>query len=198
MKATLDIAAFRAGIKSRLAPTQERMRQVAEFAQDQINQRFDTAGVSGGVLWPPSDFGTMGHAPPLAGLENSFVATAQEGEAKVASANFLTLVHHLGTEGKGGSLKTIVPVHAKALYIPLTTLGKESYEANKRAAPVITTVFSGAPQIRPASVRLASEAVYGVDFIFLKKVDLPPRPQLPTSIQERADLGRFTIKTLKS
>lgn len=203
MHAHLDVSALRRSLAIRLAPTTAKMQRIADKAQQQVNERFETGGVSGGVAWPPGKMPT-GKSPPLSGLQSTFHTASSHGEALVASGYFVTLVHHLGTRGKGGILPDIVPVHAKALFIPLTQLGKESYEAMKGRSPKARTIYAGISHVEPASQDPTAAAgpgmgtaVYGKDFIFLSKVALPPRPQLPTSDHERAELATFTMQVLK-
>lgn len=185
-----------------LSATSDRMRKIGEFANNQIRDRFNSGGASSGKAWPASSFGTMGHKPPLAGLENTFDVSAMFGEAKVASDSFIAMTHQLGTQSKGGTLPDIVPIHALSLYVPLTPLGVRSHEAHKSRAHVLQTVYAGASTLsKPkgtASIAGMPQAKYGVDFLLLSKVSLPPRPQLPVSDQEIGALARFTIATLKN
>lgn len=202
MRATLDHERFRAAVRKRIAPTEEKLQRIADFAKGQIDERFRTAGASGGTPWAPT-ITPLGHKPPLAGLENSYTARVVNDEAQVVSYDFRTRQHHLGTVGKGGILPDIVPVKAKALYIPLTEVGKMAHEAMKSLSPVVRTVWAGVSSIDMPKADKARfvgipHAVYGVDFLLLKRVAMPPRPQLPTSDQERADLKAFVMKTLEN
>jgi len=199
VKAALDISSFKKSIKAHTYPTADKMQKIADKAKRQVDDRFASGGSSGDATWPPGKM-PMGKKPPLGGLQDTYKATAKESQAVVATPSWIALVHHLGTTGKGGILATIVPRYAKALYIPLTPLGITSYEARKMQAPVMKTVFAGLPYIEKPkwSHELfgGGEAKQGIDFIFLKRVDLPPRRQLPTSSHEIAALSRLAVKIL--
>ena len=117
-------------IKERLRPTAEKMDKVAGKGRDQVHARYDSAGASGNVTWPPGK-GKDADKTPLSGLRNTWVIESKEGEASTYSTKFvngwnLALIHNYGT--KDGSI--------------------------------------------------------------------PARPQIPDSIQERADMGVFVIKTI--
>jgi phage gpG-like protein len=100
-------------------------------------------------------------------------------------------VHQFGTVGADadgvgqGTLPTIVPKRAKALFIPLTTRAQKSVR-----------VKSGPKIVRQGTKKKKGKVMNfdltpGVDFIFLKKADIPPRPFLRVSrnnAEEIADL----------
>lgn len=204
MKVTLDVAAFKKSIKARLRADGSKMARIADKMKQQVDDRYATGGASGGQAWPATTT-PLGHKPPLAGLENTWEASSTDGEAKVASNDIRTLWSHLGNIGKGGTRPDIVPVHAKALYIPLSELGRQSYEARKLVAPVVQRVFAGYATVesrgngfKGAVLVGVREAVYGVDFIFAQKSSQPPRKQIPSAPVEQAALGPFVIQTLKS
>lgn len=83
------------GIRKRLTPTAEKMLRVAEKARDQVHERYDTAGQSGGVTWPP-DKSPDAEKPPLSGLCDTWEVEAKEGEASTYSTSFLAPIHNYG------------------------------------------------------------------------------------------------------
>lgn len=199
--ATLNTAAFKAGIKARLAPTAQKMQSIADAANGQIKMRFDTAGASGGVNWPQGIFPALAKTPPLAGMEDSFVPDGSYGVATVTCEGRWAAIHQQGCIGKGGILPDIVPTKASALFVPMTSLARESYHAHQQKAPRVDRVYSGTASLSVQKFSNASSItgqplVYGVDYLLLQRVSIPPRPMLPTSNQERADLAAKTMKIL--
>lgn len=197
MQAQADKSSLVAFLKRRLEPSAPKMAQIADFAQGQVRERFQTGGVSGGRAWPPGVMPT-GKRPPLAGLETSYHRRAEYGVAVVASSDFRAYVNDVGTIGKGGLLPDLVPRKARAMYIPLTQVGLQAYWERNSAAPTIDTGYGTYYIERPTRMFFepVQEAEKGVDFIFLAKAAIPPRPQLPTSDREIEALGDFVHRTL--
>jgi hypothetical protein len=198
--ATLNIAALRASLKTRLHASQSKMQRIGNAAHEQIQDRFRTSGASGGSTWPPT-VTELGKVPPLGSIADSFVVEAQDGSASVGSEGHWAARMHLGTIGKGGILPDVVPVNAKALFIPLTLAGVLHYEAYKARGPVVTSIYGGintiyVPKFQKHSFVGIPQAVYGTDYVFAQKSSLPPRPQLPVSDHERADLAAKATKIL--
>lgn len=156
---------------------------VGVFMEQQVKARFQTQGLSGGVRWARKriDDGRAILTGRTAALLNSFFhvslfkPSTKTSEITVGSAVKYAKVHQLGTRGKGGILPTIVPKRAKALWIPL----------NDRAARLGSR--SGNPSL-----------VVGKDFIFAKKVDIAPRPMLPTSDDEKRDQAEFVQEIVQN
>ena len=155
--------------------TPPRLAAIGLFLEQQVKRRFATQGLSGGVSWPQKKIqdGRAILTGRTGFLLNSFFVIQQRGvnspnrhRVQVGSVARYARVHQLGTRGKGGKLPTIVPKRAKALWIPL----------NDKAA----RFGPGGPGLKK-----------GKDFIFLKKVDIPPRPMLPDSEQEIAGQHEF-------
>jgi hypothetical protein len=144
-----------------------------------------------------------------------------KGRAVVANSLFYTFVNEVGTKGKGGELPTIRPVKAKALFIPITERAHREHKANEDAAVQITSsgfkkakaiphylsrILGFSPLIKGRLLNgklqkwdaINEKYVDGIpDFIFLQKVDIPPRPQLPTSDNElEAQVDKWVDLTL--
>lgn len=83
------------------------------------------------------------------------------------------LVHQLGTVGKGGKLPTIKPKRAKALYIPKSMEGMNAIGADGRITGDLDDLEAG------------------IDYIFVKKVDIWPRPFLRLSRKNREELAEI-------
>lgn len=203
MRAILNVAALRESLRRRFSADAAKMDRIGQRAIEQVRDRYTSGGQTGGVTWPQTTT-PLGKRPPLDGLQNTWRVASTDKESTVASTDARTLWSHLGNVGKGGVNPDIVPVHAKALYIPLTELGRQQYEARRMVAPIIRTIHPGMSHVEMASQRFDSStllgvnpAKYGVDFIFAKRVSQPPRPQTPTSDSERWVLGEFAIKVLK-
>lgn len=100
-------------------------------------------------------------------------------------------VHQFGTVGAGadgvgqGTLPTIKPVRAKALFIPLTTRAQKSVRV--KSGPKI--VRQGTRKKKGKLVNF--DLVPGVDFIFLKKADIPPRPFLRVSRKNAEEIAEL-------
>lgn len=99
-----------------------------------------------------------------------------------------------GTKGKSaegvgqGKNPTIVPVRAKALFIPLTARAQNSVRVH---GPPVRRIVK--PSFRTKKPKPVGELVRGEDFILVSKVDLPPRPFLrltKANKQELADVLR--------
>jgi phage gpG-like protein len=100
-------------------------------------------------------------------------------------------IHQFGTVGADspeigpGTLPTIRPVRAKALFIPLTPRAQKSVRV--ASGPKITRKGSGRNKKGPVMFDL----VPGVDFIFLKKSDVPPRPFLRVSRKNAEEIAEL-------
>jgi phage gpG-like protein len=189
-------------IATRLRANAEKMRKIGDAAREQIMQRFRSGGASGDKPWPQGKFPALAKKPPLAGMEESFVTTAEEKVAKVESSGRFAAFHQQGCVTAGGVLPDIVPVRARALYVPISPAGVRAHEVFKARAPKITHVYAGSasiekPKFDKSSYVGAPLAVYGVDFLLLQRVSIPPRPMLPTSTHELADLAKQAIEILK-
>lgn len=74
------------------------------------------------------------------------------------SSNFIgARVQLRGTVGKGGTLPTIVPRNAKALYLPLSPAGQQATNGGR---------------VMPTALK---DLKRGKDYLFVKKVDIRPR-----------------------
>lgn len=196
MRAILTKKEVQAKIVSRLAPTPERMRRIADFALSQIGSRYETSGQSGGVPWEPTVFGSR---QPLKNLFQTWAARSSYGEAIAASSDWRTKWFHEGNVSKGGTNPDIVPVHARALFIPLSDAAVQAYAAYKQAAPIIRRIFAGQSTIEPRERASFFHGLkFGTDYVFSQKSAASPRPQIPNSRGEQDALARFTLATLKS
>jgi phage gpG-like protein len=161
--------------------TPERLAALGLYLVQQVKDRFRSQGASGGRPWLPKrrQDGRAVLTGRIGRLLNSF-AHAIVGKSSVAvfSDTPYAKVHQLGTVGKGGTLPTIYPRRARALWIPLT-------DAAARMGP--TRMVVGRGGFRGAK----SALVAGKDFIFAKKVDIPPRRMLPESRNEQANQAEF-------
>lgn len=183
---------------ARLTPSRDGMERVAVLLNEQVQERFDTQGASGGTPWPAKRDG----GPALIGIDKTYRNYADERSATVAATHSFAAVHHKGTVGKGGSEPTIKPVRAKALFIPLTDRARAAYDASRGGGDRPLRVVRSLDGTRLEPVNHSSTAfeglIRGVDFIFASKVDLPPRPQLPTSAPERAAQATAVADAIRS
>jgi phage gpG-like protein len=160
--------------------TPELRQACGTFLEQQVKRRFATQGLSGGARWQPKRIkdGRAILTGRTGALLNSFFAVSLVrkstgmSEIAVGSSMRYAAIHQLGTVGKGGVLPSIFPRRAKALWIPL----------NDRAARLGT---------------YSQGLVYGKDFVFAKRVDIPPRPMLPNSKQERQDQEEFVTNYME-
>ncbi len=107
-------------------PSEEDKRALGFFLVQQIDDRFDTAGQSGGEAWPPKQIWAWGVndgrallTGPSARLRESFNSRVDGETIIVWSDDPKSAVHQLGTTKYGGPIPTIRPKRAKALFIPL-------------------------------------------------------------------------------
>jgi phage gpG-like protein len=147
------------------------------------------------IKFAPLDF-----ARPMGGKGSPLFATGRhlyrsiayglDSESVWVGSNFIgARVHQYGTVGKSspgvgqGRLPSIVPVRAKALFIPLSRMGagrtalRETPGGNKRFA-------LRRRKGEDTDVGLKQ----GKDFLLLQKVDIRPRPFLRMSRQNVQDL----------
>lgn len=224
----------------RFLPDEKVMKVVALKLDAMTMDRFDSQGASGGVPWAPKKAKSWGYddgrailTGPSGLLLKAWGQDWSYGEA--TNGNFVqhSLIHQVGTVGRGGMLPTIRPKKAKALFIPITDKANHSarlvgHEADFQRRMTgqlgwgepadhrpmrFGVTMTGGRSSKPSAIEYgglikgrlkdgrlqrwnASTGVYedGVpDFIFLQKVDVPPRPMLPTSPNERADAIRSMI-----
>ena len=208
-------------VQRSLRPTPNKLAPIGRLMVQQVRDRFASQGASGGVKWPNKRFddGRAVLTGRMSTLLKSFTYAIEQTETRAVIRLFSTewygIVHQLGTVGKGGKLKTIVPKRAKALFIPLTDRaktstrygGKEAVEYRQktrmdatggavRAATTGRVLRSGVRSaLKPGKFvdgKLCVQNRDGEwepghpDFIFARKVDIPPRPMLPTSKGEQA------------
>ncbi len=200
MKAALSTS--EAGkIRKKLSPTPEQMEAIAAFVLHQIHRRYETSGASGNEPWVKNVFDTG--KKPLEGLAKTWRSEVIENEAMAICESWIAKRMQEGTVGKGGSNPDIVPknIGVKALYIPITEVGRQAYIAFKAMSPVSRSIYRGYSSIEMPVADKARFigmpiAKYGVDYIFAKSSKLAPRNQMPTSDIEKAELRAFIRQTL--
>lgn len=89
--------------------------------------RFSSQGASSGTPWPQKRVKQWGYddgrailTGPTGLLQKAWGTNWTDHEASCGNPLAYSLVHQLGTVGKGGQLPTIKPKKAKALFIPIT------------------------------------------------------------------------------
>ena len=221
-------------------PTMKTVKRMGLFLVQQVRERFQTAGKSGGVIWPEkvrkawgADDGRAILTGQSAGLLGSFQWQGQVNsdgfEVSVFTPVPYAKVHQEGTQGKGGALPTIKPVKAKALFIPISERAMVTSRHEGGEAAYIRSGYGMAPTTSPIRMatrgkkiekgegaglfkplkagkledgRLWKRDRYGdwvvgtPDFIFLSKVDIPPRPMLPNGRQEKSDQADMILESL--
>lgn len=227
----------------RCRPTEPVMEATAFYMVQLTHDRFLTQGRSGGVPWVGKQVKKWGHDDGraiLTGATGELLGSFQgygtdAGQAVCFSDAPHSRVHQLGTAGKGGTLPTIVPKRAKALFIPITDRAAHSERLSGSQAAAFRSghgrgghgsedgspVRAGVKHVgykpgkslgriqfvplvpgRLKDGRLqvrdgGGEWVDGTpDFIFLRKVDIAPRPMLPSSDGERGKIVQFFADAL--
>jgi len=160
------------------------------------------------------------------GLLGSFKAgIMDEGKgAFVGSTVPYARVHQLGAgPKKGGQLPAIVPKTAKALFIPLTDRARTSSPMSTPAGTKVRVATTGPSKTKIVGgqkVRVRNPLIQGrisksgdlealdqktgkwgpgkPDFLFLRKVEIPPRPMLPDSMEERREQENMVNDILKA
>lgn len=211
-------------IQDSLTPDIMDLRALGMLLVQQVKDRFRTHGRSGSVQWRRKWIEDGRELMIGSGslLDSwSYMITpygADKYRITVYSSAPYAITHEFGTVGKGGSLPTIRPVKAKALFIPISDRAKASMRLTGKEAVFARGVYGKDPMPRPIHVATTGSKpsqysglgsplkrgriVKGAmevwdeeegeykpgkpDFIFLKKVDIPPRPMLPTSHREQA------------
>src|SRR5688500_2545963 len=113
--------------------TTRMMEVVAFFMVQQVRDRFRTSGQSGGTSWVQKKAKGWGHddgrkplTGPTSNLLDSYQGYGTADRAVAYSDDPKSLVNQLGTVGAGGTLPTIRPKRAKALFIPITDRARDS------------------------------------------------------------------------
>ena len=157
-----------------------RKRRMAQAMLDQVQRRLHNGGDEDGPLAPldfPRIDGTT--ANPLlrtgANLANTLTHGTGPKTFFVGSRFIGARVHQYGTIGKGGLLPSIVPVRAKALFVPMSKYGAKS-------------VLEGGERVYKTKSGKAKELRQHKDFRFLQKVDIRPRPYLRLTAADRREL----------
>ena len=199
-------------------PTVDKLTRVSVFMREQVDERFQTHGASSGQPWPSpkwrkaigADDGRALLVGPRSYLrDQSWFNYGENKSAVVASDATYSHVQEVGTIGKGGLMPDIVPVKAKALFIPTSSRGESSVAQGGirratrgpkiRGTQVFTPLVKG--RLKDGELQRWDEktGTYkpGVpDFIFLKKVSIPPRPMLPVSNNEIQEAVEFAAKVI--
>lgn len=180
----------------------EAKRAVGVLLVQQVKERFATQGESGGERWPRRNplFSMGNDRAVLTGLTGelleSFRYEIDGNRIMVYSDSPYAHVHQLGTTGKGGVLEPIKPVKAKALWIPLTEKARKASLAmriKRDGSSMAETpfnlkrgrIYKGMIQVLDKRYKPPRWKAGLPDFIFLSKVDVPPRRMLPTSDREQ-------------
>ncbi len=126
---------------SLLLPAAQVMDLVGLHMAQQVKTRFATHGASAGIPWAGKAMAAFGYHDGRAILTgasgellNSFYGYGEGSQAIAASDCQHSLVHQLGTVGKGGKLPDIRPKRAKALFIPITDKAIHSERLNPQDA----------------------------------------------------------------
>jgi len=139
---------------ARWMPTQDHMTALAVFAHQQVKDRHETQGASGGTPWPQKVMKSLGYddgrailTGPSAKMLLSWFSYGEVngsiGRAVTANDQSYSFVHELGTEGKGGKLPTIRPKTAKALFIPITDRAIAWYKAKSGSSVRLRRTATG-------------------------------------------------------
>jgi hypothetical protein len=196
-------------LTKRYTPTSASAAALGIFCISQIRRRHATRGASGGKSWLPKwnkDGRALltGRTGLLLDSWFSYVVQQPNGQ-RVIIANPMPYCHvmELGTRKYGGPIPTIVPKKAKALFIPISDRAARSTlgTAGRRLSTSSPTHELKRGRFHNGQLEVWSEAlkrwrVGKPDFIFLMKVDIPPRPQLPTGERERTDQLEFLTQSL--
>jgi hypothetical protein len=191
-------------IAARFQPNAEKMHRIGAVVRQQIDQRFESQGASGGVPWPKPKFVAAIGRPDgrklLEGRTGNLRSGWQQSDStdstQVASDNVAAAMAQSGTVGKGGDLPDIVPRRAKMLFIPISDRAASStpvtaFGIRRRMAqdgePLVRGRIKGGQLVPP-----------NADFLLLHKVSIPPRPMLPASNAEVEKQTDAVVEILKS
>jgi hypothetical protein len=199
----------------KLLPNYKKMEEITSFAYEQVHERFKTMGLSGGKQW---DKNWLGNDANYQKLWEFFDYYAKNNTTGIVYCWHRHVdVQEYGTKKYGGPFPEITPTRAKALFIPITDLAKRyAFAAKKRSARMqrnsagtwvmvkrlinMTDLRKGRFGVNGLEVwdEALGEYVEGIpDFIFLSKVNIPPRPMLPTSLNEKQALGDKILEICK-
>lgn len=168
-------------IRQQYAPTAEKMAVIADLLKDQVEQRFETQGASGGTPWPSPKWTEKIGRPDgrklLQGrtnhLRESYQTDHTENTAEVFSDDVAAYTNQQGTRSRGGSLPDITPKHAKMLFIPIS---EKAHQTNPVTPWGKKNRHRGLVQGHIVNGKLVPP---DADYILAHKSSIPPRPMLP-------------------
>ncbi len=203
-------------IAAELDMSQSDARAFGVFMHGQVMDRFRNQG-GPGHAWKQKVFvdGRAILTGVTGELKRSFRQVVEQStdmtRVTVESDMPYAAVNQVGTRGKGGELPDIVPVKAKALFIPLTAAARNSQRVGDKRLAVIRggklkAMHGKAVETAPARFKALNQGKFkdgkivradgkagNADFIFLRKVSIPARPMLPSSEQEIAAQGEELV-----
>lgn len=204
-------------IASELDMSQSDARALGTYMLGQVSDRFRSQGAPG-QAWRQKSFsdGRAILTGPTGDLKRSFRQVVEQTndvtKVTVQSDMPYAAVNQVGTRGKGGKLPDIVPVKAKALFIPLTPAARNSQRVGEKRLAVIRggklkAMHGQAVETAPARFKPLKQGKFKdgkivradgkagkPDFIFLRKVSIPARPMLPDSQQEIQAQGEELVE----
>jgi hypothetical protein len=189
-------------VRRRFLPDRDKLDAIGAIVSEQIDQRFETQGGSGGKPWASPKFveaiGRPDGRKLLEGISKtlraSFERTSDDTTTEIASPHVAALVAQQGTVGKGGTLPDIRAKNARALFIPIS-------DRAQMTRPVTPWGMRAKRQYDATLVK--GSLVNGklvppdADFIYLSKVAQAERPMLPDSPREREAVADAVVKIMR-
>lgn len=174
-------AETRAKLAGMFKPTMKKAKAIGFFLVQQVRERFRTHGQSGGVVWPEkrrkawgADDGRAIMTGTGTHLQDSFHQTAevQPGKMEITVQTDVpwAKMHEYGTIGASppGTLPTIKPVKAKALFIPISNRAMVTERHEGAKAAHIRNVYGKAKLEGPMRVATRGKKLEGGEFAELK------------------------------
>lgn len=189
-------------IRQRFLSNREKLDAIGEIISDQIDERFETQGASGGKPWASPKFveqiGRPDGRKVLEGISRtlraSFERHTDDTTVEVSTPHVAAIVAQQGTVGKGGTLPDIRAKNSKAMFIPIS-------DRAQMTRPVTPWGMKAKRQFDATLVK--GSLVDGklvppdADFIYLARVAQSERAMLTASEREREAQTDAVVQIIK-
>lgn len=181
------------------APSNPFWKALGLFVVNIIRRRFASGGSP--LSWPPPKLRPGGQPLMVSGRLMRSVGSIRRVESSAPSRTTLVI----GTNDKRAALMhfggVVRPVHAKALFIPLTAKGRRvgpTSALNRAVSERMVVAAYKAGDLRKANRLDKRLPEQGIDFVLKQSVTIPARPFLFLSAEDRVQVYDFVRTELRN